>query len=46
MLIETNPCENCDLCPLVCGVDVEMCQIARRPLGMDREVWEEIGEEE
>lgn len=32
MIIETNPCANCDLCPSFCGVDIEMCQMACEPL--------------
>lgn len=32
MLIETNPCASCDLCPCFCGVDIEMCQMVGEPL--------------
>ena len=32
MIIETNPCASCDLCPSFCGVDIEMCQMACEPL--------------
>lgn len=29
MLIETNPCENCDFTPAVCDCDIEICQLTR-----------------
>ena len=29
MLIETNPCDNCDFTPAVCGGDIEICQLTR-----------------
>ncbi len=29
MLIETNPCENCDFSPAVCDGNIEICQLTR-----------------
>lgn len=38
MIIETNPCENCDFTPSVCDGDVEICQLTKgtsRPISED-----------
>lgn len=28
MIIETNPCDECECCPAFCDGDIEMCQIS------------------
>lgn len=43
MLIETNPCEDCDFSPAFCSCDIDICQITR---GKSKPINEEQYEKE
>lgn len=43
MIIEANPCENCDFTPSVCDGDIEICQLTK---GNSRPISEKSFEKE
>lgn len=44
MIVETEPCKNCDFSPEYCSCDIDICQITRG--GQSKPISEEQYEEE
>lgn len=41
MIIETNPCKNCDFSPIVCSCDIDICMMLGDNQMMSNEQYEQ-----